>query len=160
MINVRVLRSHSFLLLQRQRRHCRGVERVHRCVCVCVSERRGSVCVRRETAEWENVGDYCCRSCRLRAGQLYFSCFNLFFSFCFDFYNFQFVSECCCFLGFLFYFYSCGSLFFSVWGGVSNEGIALAALRLSLFSERGSRRGRHCTGDRTACLPLLLPLGW
>lgn len=148
-----------FSSLQRQRRHCRGVERVHRCV--CVSERRGSVCVRRETAEWENVGDYCCRSCRLRAGQLYFSCFNLvLFSFCFDFYNFQFVSECCCFWGFLFCFYSCGSLFFCVWGGMSNEGIALAALRLSLFSERGSRRGRHCTGDRTACLPLLLPLGW
>ena len=28
-----------FSSLQRQRRHCRGVERVHRCVCVCVRER-------------------------------------------------------------------------------------------------------------------------
>lgn len=36
-----------FSSLQRQRRHCRGVERVNRCV--CVSKRRGSVCVWEET---------------------------------------------------------------------------------------------------------------
>lgn len=75
------------------------------------------MCVRRETAEWENVGDYCCRSCRLRAGQLYFSCFNLFFPFVLIFKIFSLFPSAAVFLGFLFYFYSCGSLFFSVWGG-------------------------------------------
>lgn len=83
-----------------------------------------------------------------------------FFPFVLIFTIFSLFPSAAVFWGFYFIFTAVVVCFSLCGGGVSNEGIALAALRLSLFSERGSRRGRHCTGDRTACLPLLLPLGW
>lgn len=148
-----------FSSLQRQRRHCRGVERVHRCV--CVRARGGEVCVwgerQRSGRMWVTTAAAAadCEPANFTSAVLI-----CFFPFVLIFKIFSLFPSAAVFWGFYFIFTAVVVCFSLCGGGVSNEGIALAALRLSLFSERGSRRGRHCTGDRTACLPLLLPLGW
>lgn len=131
-------------------------------MCVCVSKRRGSVCVWEETQRsgrmWVTTAAAAadCEPANFTSAVLI-----CFFPFVLIFKIFSLFPSAAVFWGFYFIFTAvvvCFSVCVCV--GMSNEGIALAALRLSLFSERGSRRGRHCTGDRTACLPLLLPLGW
>lgn len=74
-INVRVLRSHSFLLAAAAEEALQGSwTSSPMCVCVWEEEEAKYVCVReRREAEQENVGDYCCRGCCMRTSQLYFN---------------------------------------------------------------------------------------
>lgn len=134
-----------FSSLQRQRRHCRGVERVHRCACVRERERaRGRACVFVRLSERSRA-----HSILLPPQTHQHFCFFSFFTllsldfllksgwFCWSrgtFRTFPLLCECVC-------------------------GDALGDLWVFLCS-RGGSGGRHCTGDRTACRSLLLPLGW
>lgn len=80
-INVRVLRSHSFLLSAAAEEALQGSwTSSPMCVCECVSGRERGVCVwvrgEQSRAERENVGDYWCRGCCVKTGQLSFLPFS------------------------------------------------------------------------------------
>lgn len=136
-----------FFLLQRQRRHCRGVERVHGCVCDRERKLSVRVCLKRASGRvWVTI----CLLLLLPVNfVLLFLNLVLLFLFCFAFERRYFkaavqsvLAVCVC---------------VPLCVVMVSEGTALVALCLSLFLDKGSKGEQQCTGCRAACLPLSLP---